>query len=173
MAGHPPLPQHVEETVRTVEDLHEKHHARSTVFDRTIDRFAEAFSRPAALVVLTFVLLGWVLTNVSSLTHMTPIDPPPFSWLELALTMLTVYVTLLILAAQRRAEILANHREQFTLQLALLNERKTAKVISLIEELRRESSVLADRIDTEAREMSDSVDARSVSNAIEGINPSK
>lgn len=101
------------------------------------------------------------------------VGPAPYSWLELGLTIFTVYITLLILAAQRRVEILANHREQFTLQLALLNERKTAKVIALIEELRQESPVIPNRLDREAREMSDSVDARSVSKAIEEINPPK
>lgn len=173
VAGLPPLPQHVEETVRTVEDIHEEHRARSTVVDRTIDLFAGAFARPAALIVLTVVLLGWVLADTPQLIHAKPLDPPPFGWLELALTILTVYITLLILAAQRRVEILANHRERFTLQLALLNERKTAKVISLIEEMRRESPAMPDRVDSEARAMSDSVDARSVSKAIEGINPPK
>lgn len=167
------LPQHVEETVRTVEDIHQEYHARSTAIDRTIGRIAGAFARPVAIVVLSVVLLLWVIFNSHILFSAAPLDPPPYSWLELSLTIFTVYITLLILAAQRRVEILANHREQFTLQLALLNERKTAKVIALIEELRRESPVIPNRLDREAREMSDSVDARSVSKAIEEINPPK
>ncbi len=74
-------------------------------------------------------------------------DPPPFSYLDLTLSTLAFLVTILILATQRRADSLAGHREQLILQLAFVSEQKTAKIIGLLEELRRDSPQLRDRVD--------------------------
>ena len=45
----------------------------------------------------------------------------------------------LILATQRRENQLAQLREQLNLELAILSEQKTAKVIQLLEESRRDN----------------------------------
>ena len=52
--------------------------------------------------------------------------------------LLALYVTVLILTTQRRDDQLASYREQLTLELAILGEQKSAKIISLLEELRRD-----------------------------------
>ena len=70
------------------------------------------------------------------------------------LTILGVVMGILILSTQRRADQLAELREQMTLELASVTERKVAKVIELIEELRRDSPTLKNRTDQEARQMS-------------------
>jgi uncharacterized membrane protein len=82
------------------------------------------------------------------------VDAPPFPWLFEALTFLGVVMGILILSTQRRADQLAELREQMTLELASVTERKVAKVIELIEELRRDSPTLKNRTDQEARQMS-------------------
>ncbi len=73
----------------------------------------------------------------------------------------------MILINQRRDDELANRREQLTLELAILSEQKTAKIIQLIEEMRRDSPHLKDRTDIEAKDMSRPADPHSVLNAIE------
>ena len=60
----------------------------------------------------------------------------------------------MIVTTQRRAGKLSERREQMTLELTLLTEQKTAKIIALIEEMRRDSPQLHNRIDQEARDMS-------------------
>jgi uncharacterized membrane protein len=54
-----------------------------------------------------------------------------------------------------------------TLELALLTEQKTAKIIALLEEMRLDSPQLANRIDQEARDMSAPADPHAVLGAIE------
>jgi uncharacterized membrane protein len=41
-----------------------------------------------------------------------------------------------------------------TLELAMLGDQKTAKIIALLEELRRDHPEIVDRVDREAAEMS-------------------
>ena len=83
---------------------------------------------------------------------------------------LALYVTLTILASQRRADQLASRREQLTLELAIIAERKTAKIIELIEELRRDHPELRDRIDDQAQAMSAPADAQAVLDALASAN---
>lgn len=95
-----------------------------------------------------------------------PVDPPPFAWLELAVSVAALFLVVLVLATQRREDQLAQLREQLTLQLAILSEQKTAKAIELLEELRRDSPHLSDREDREAGAMSRPAEPHAVLSAI-------
>jgi uncharacterized membrane protein len=79
-----------------------------------------------------------------------------------AVTLAALYMTVLILATQRRENELASHHEHLTLDLAILSEQKTAKIISLLEELRQDHPDIHDRIDDEAAAMSEPVDLQTI-----------
>jgi uncharacterized membrane protein len=100
------------------------------------------------------------------------IDSWPFSFLSLLVSCAALFIAVLILASQRRADRLANLREQMTLETVLLTTQKVSKVIDLMEELRRDSPDVKDRIDLEAIEMSDMPDHATVLDAIQEINNS-
>ena len=75
-------------------------------------------------------------------------------------------MTALILTTQRREDQLAGHREQLTLELAILSEQKSAKIIELLEEMRRDDPSLKNRVDHEAAAMSTPADPQAVLDAI-------
>jgi uncharacterized membrane protein len=75
-------------------------------------------------------------------------------------------VTVIILTTQRRADSLASLRAQLTLELAILGEQKTAKVIDLLEEHRRDNPLIANRHDPEASDMAKPADPEAVLEAI-------
>jgi uncharacterized membrane protein len=76
----------------------------------------------------------------------------------------------LILITQRHENRLEETRAQLTLQVAMLAERKNAKIIELLEQLRRDHPNIADRVDEDATAMSQPTDAEAV---IEAINSSQ
>ena len=158
------LPPHVEETVRVVEQMRAEYHTNATPIERTLEWVKTKASAPIfVLFAIAFVGIwigaNFVLRNVAW-------DHPPFAYLELTLSALAFFVTILILATQRRADALAGHREQLILQLAFVSEQKTAKIIGLLEELRRDSPQLRDRIDCVADQMTEAVDPHAVSDAL-------
>jgi uncharacterized membrane protein len=55
------------------------------------------------------------------------VDPPPFVWLQGAVTTGGLYVAILILTTQRREEKLSSQRGQLMLQLAILNDQKSSQ----------------------------------------------
>ncbi len=71
-------------------------------------------------------------------------------------------VAMLILVTQRREDQLADRRAQLTLELALIADKKSSKIIALIEELRRDQPDIADRIDAETMQMAKPADPHSV-----------
>jgi len=99
--------------------------------------------RPAVLAGVVFGVALWIAINLlASVAGYTILDAPPFPWLFKALTFLGLVMRILILS--RREDQLAELREQMTLELASLTERKVAKVIELIEELRRDIPTVKD-----------------------------
>jgi uncharacterized membrane protein len=83
-----------------------------------------------------------------------------------AIGLSALYMTTLILITQRREDELAGHREQLTLELGILSEQKSAKIIALLEELRRDAPELRNRVDPQATAMSTPADPQEVLNAI-------
>ena len=165
------LSPHVEDTVRAVAEMHAEHHRQSSPVDRAIDRVTAILGSAFFLGSLTLLVLLWVSINaILPLTGGTAFDPPPYPRLMSGFGLVALYMTTLILTTQRRADRLASRREQMTLELSLLSERKTAKIVELLEELRRDSPDVKDRIDDEARAMATPVDTRAVRDAIGGIN---
>jgi uncharacterized membrane protein len=81
------------------------------------------------------------------------IDPPPFAWMQLGVSLTALCITALILTTQRRDDQLAQCRAQMTFELAMLSEQKLAKIIQLLEESRRDNPLLDDRVDASADAM--------------------
>jgi len=108
-----------------------------------------------------------MISNVAAQSvYSWSVDPPPFSWLSTLSSLLSVYMVVLVLATQRRDDQLAEQREQLTLQLAILNEQKIAKVIRLFEEYRRDNPHVPDRHDPEAESMANPSDPGTVLTAL-------
>ena len=91
-----------------------------------------------------------------------PVDLPAFPWLRGAAELFPVFIVMLILVAQKHEDELNAQRDTLTLELAILSEQKIAKVILLLEELRRDSPHIHDRVDSQADQMAQHSDARSL-----------
>ena len=165
-----PLAAHVEDAVRSITLLNAKHHRDASDAQRFVDRVTALAGRPYFLGLVCGAVVVWTISNsVIYLLGAHPLDAPPFAWLELGATVTALVIAVLILVTQRNADRLADVRGQMTLELALLAEQKAAKLIELVEELRRDSPELRNRVDSEAHEMSVRSDPHAVLGAIETI----
>jgi uncharacterized membrane protein len=163
----PILSAHIEETIRSIAQLHAERHETATSLQRAVDRVTALLGRPCFIGMLTAVVFGWIGLNLlAAPLGYRPVDPPPFPWLGGAVSLVSLYLVVLILATQRREDQLAQHRELLILELAILSEQKTAKVIQLLEENRRDNPLIRDRVDREAETMAQPADPQSVLDAI-------
>jgi uncharacterized membrane protein len=161
------LPAHIEETVRSIARLQTAHEEQASPLQRSTNRITASAGQPKFLVVVTIAMLVWVGANLAlGLSSFSPFDPPPFMWLQGLLAVVALYMTILILATQRYADQLAGYREQLTLELAILTEQKTSKIIELLEELRRDDPLIHNRADPQADAMAAAADPEAVLDAI-------
>jgi uncharacterized membrane protein len=161
------LPIHIEETIQSIAQLHAEHLANATQHQRVVDRITSWLGRPLFIAVLTVVVVGWLsLNGLAATLGYRPLDPPPFPWLSGAASLASLYLVVLILTTQRRDDRLSQRRELLNLELAILSEQKTGKVVALLEELRRDSPAVRDRVDKQADVMARPTDPQSVIDAI-------
>lgn len=183
MYGEPAiLPIHAEETLQSIIRLRAEHRVSATRHQRVVDRMTAMLGRPRFVAALTVFVAGWMGANsVAASLGYRALDLPPFPWLAGAASLASLYLVVLILTTQRRDDGLTRRRELLNLELGILNEQKTAKVIALLEELRRDSPHVHDRVDELADVMGRPADPQSVIDAIEetraeamrAVNPAK
>ncbi|WP_158746855.1 DUF1003 domain-containing protein [Acidisphaera sp. L21] len=163
----PILPAHIEDTIQAIARLHADHRQEAGALQRVVEHSTAWIGRPRFLAGLGILIVLWIGGNLSgSFAGYSVGDAPPFAWLQGVLGLLALYVTLLILTTQRREDQLAGYREQLTSELAILGEQKSAKIISLLEEMRQDSPTLSDRVEEEAAAMSIAADPQAVLDAI-------
>jgi uncharacterized membrane protein len=143
-----------EATVDQLAKLYDRHNQRTTRVQRFANRVTSALGKPMSLVVIFGLAIAWIVGNyIARALGSTALEEFPFPDLGFIATIAALLVALLILTTQRHEEELAESRAQLTLHIALLSERKIAKVIALLEEQRRDNPLLPSRTDHEAAAM--------------------
>ena len=161
------LPDHVGEAVQATARLHAASARSATPVERAFENMMAVLGRAATAGFLSVFVAMWIGANL--LLGHRAFDAPPFPWLAALLTLFAVYMTIIILIVQRRTQKLGEHREQLMLQLALLSDQKSAKLIALIEELRRDDPLIRNRSDFQAEEFTKTVSPETVMEAIREV----
>jgi len=159
----PSVPDHIDEAVRSVTQLHSDHHGRARAPQRVVNRITAFIATPFFIAIVGFGVVGWIGANlVARAFGLQAVDAPAFLWLQATVNLFSLIIVMLVLVAQKHEDELNAHRDTLTLELAILSEHKIAKVIQLLEELRRDSPHVQDRVDRQADQMAQPADAGSV-----------
>jgi len=142
----PIRPAHIEETIQAIARLQAEHQRKATALQHTVERVTAIIGRTTFVGGLTVVMAVWIGGNLlAAQLHLPVLDAPPFNWLQGGSGVLALYITVFILSTQRRENDLSELREQLNLEPVITNEQKTAKVIQLLEELRRDMPQVSNR----------------------------
>jgi uncharacterized membrane protein len=87
----------------------------------------------------------------------TEFDPAPFIWLQGIVGLGALLTATVVLIKQNRLAKLAEQRAHLDLKVTLLTEQKAAKLIDLLEELRRDLPNVRNRHDPEAAALQQSM----------------
>ena len=163
----PSLPEHIEQTVKAIAQMHTEHREGATAIQHALDRVRDFIGHARFVVILCIFVPSWIALNTAlTLAGLASFDAPPFFWLQGLIGLTALCTTILVLATQARDDELARRREHLTLELAILGEQKSAKIIQLLEDLRRDHPDIANRVDREAGAMSKPADPKVVLDAI-------
>jgi uncharacterized membrane protein len=160
------LPPHIEQAVQAIAKLHAAHQQRATPLQQLVDRMTAVVARPAFIGFATGAVALWVFCNFAlKWAFGWQIDAPGYPYLQGWGELAAILITALVLMSQRRKEDLSELREQLNLELAILTEQKVAKLIALMEEMRRDSPQVLNRVDQQAEDMAQPTDPEAVLDA--------
>jgi uncharacterized membrane protein len=157
------------EEVESVASIRARAEKRLDRHQRMMEVLTAALGRPRTVYVTLAMVAGWVAFNVVSpkLLGWQKIDPPPFFWLQGMVALSALLMTIMVLITANRQTRNAEERSHLDLQVNLLAEHKVAKLIALVEELRRDLPMVRDRIDREADAMQKAVNPHAMLAALE------
>ena len=125
---------------------------------RFLERIGGLIGQPGFLVFILLFVAFWTLANaVLRQFGMAEFDPPPFFWLQGIVGLGALLTTTVVLIRQNRLAKLEEQRAHLDLKVTLLTEQKAAKLIDLMEELRRDLPNVKNRHDAEAAALQQSM----------------
>lgn len=135
---------------------------------RVIERICLIFGTPRFFILFLLACALWIGADYVDF-RMTGdfFDAPPFSELQGIVSFMGVLITIAVLIRQNRLARVEGHRAHLELQVNLLAEQKTTKIIQLLEELRRDLPNVRDRNDAHAETLQEIVNPDAVLQAIE------
>jgi uncharacterized membrane protein len=164
----------IDATIESVAELERKALEAASLEQRAIERFTLAVGRPRTVYLVLAAVAVWVVLNSAlALAGRPPLDPPPFYWLEGVLGLAALLMTIVILTTENRMSEIAEMRSRLNLQVTLLSERKVAKVIQLLEELRYDLPSVENRDDPEAQALTLPTDPHVVAEQLEKRTPAR
>lgn len=163
------LPHSVTENIETISGHYARHEEQVTRAQAFIEKMSLFLGSPSYVAGSVVVIVCWIAWNLAApeLFDVTEFDEPPFFWLQGVIGLNALLISTTVLIRQNRMSVLAAHNAHLDLQVSLLAEEKTSKIIAMLEELRRDSPDIPDKVDAEADEMAQSADTHVVLEAIE------
>jgi uncharacterized membrane protein len=164
------LAEHIHQNIDSIAEFHQREHQKIGTPQRWLEAFSGFIARPLYLLAMVSLIAIWIGINaLAPILGWRAFDPPPFTWLQGALTLAALVTTTVVLIAQNRQAKLENQRAHLDLQVNLLTEQKVTKLIHLLEELRRDLPMVRNRHDPEAAVLQQRTDTAQVLSALEEV----
>jgi uncharacterized membrane protein len=158
----------IEENIQAVLEFYDSESQKISASQRILERVSHNIGQPFSLALILMFVALWILTN--SILHAlgrSPFDPPPYSLLQFITSLGALLTTIAVLSRQNRLAKLADKRAHLDLKVTMLTEQKSAKLIALLEELRRDLPNVRDRHDPEATALKSSINPEGVRAALD------
>ena len=139
------------QNIAAVHDFYTREQQKRSAPQRHAESLGGFVGRPVFLVVILAFVTVWMGVNLAMpVWGIAAFDEPPFHWLKGVIALAALLTTTVVLIKQNRVDRLAEQRAHLDLQVTLLIEQQAAKLIDLIEELRRDLPNVQTRHDSGA-----------------------
>ncbi|MBI3525767.1 MAG: DUF1003 domain-containing protein [Betaproteobacteria bacterium] len=149
----PPESEHdqISQNIEAVLEFYAREELKISRSQRILERISGFIGQPVFLgFILLFVALWMVANSVLHQYGKAEFDPAPFFWLQGIVGLGALLTATIVLIKQNRLAKLAEQRAHLDLKVTLLTEQKAAKLIDLLEELRRDLPNVKNRHDPAA-----------------------
>jgi len=128
-----------EQNVRTIADLERAAQAHQTSADRVADRITRFCGSMPFVWVHVVWFTVWILGNTEFLAK--PIDPYPFSFLTLVVSLEAIFLSTFIMISENRQGRIDERRSHLDLQINLLAEQENTKTLQLLKEIAKKVGI--------------------------------
>jgi uncharacterized membrane protein len=158
----------ISQNISAVLDFYTREDDKISYWQRALEHLSNVIGQPAFLgLILLFVALWTLADTALRLLGQVEFDPAPFFWLQGIVGLGALLTTTVVLIKQNRLAKLAEQRAHLDLKVTLLTEQKAAKLIDLLEELRRDLPNVKNRHDPEATALQQSMNPDGVLAALD------
>ena len=156
--------------VAAVAQLEATERARLSASERFSDAIAQmaGTGRFAAAHVIWFA--GWIVWNTGLVPGWRPVDPYPFAFLTLIVSLEAIFLSIFVLISQNNLTRQSDRRAQLDLQINLLAEQESSKTVALLERIAHQLHVPVPD-DPSEPELAGSTDIRDVVSTLESVQP--
>jgi uncharacterized membrane protein len=142
------------QNITAVHDFYAREELKRSAPQRQAETIGAFVGRPAFPVLIVLFVALWMAVNLAlPAWGLAMFDEPPFIWLQGVLGLAALLTTAAVLIKQNRVAKLSEQRAHLDLKVMLLIEQKSAKLIDLMEELRRDLPNVRKRRDAGAAVM--------------------
>ena len=141
----------ISQNIEAVLEFYARENNKISRSQRILEQISLFIGQPVFLGIILFFVAIWMVANtVLGLFSMSEFDPAPFNWLQGIISLSALLTSTVVLSKQNRLAKLEEQRAHLDLKVTLLTEQKAAKLIDLMEELRRDLPNVRNRHDSEA-----------------------
>lgn len=123
-----------DENIRAVARLQSQAAQRRGFTEQVADAVADLAGRELTVAIHLGIFICWVIVN-SGLTRITPFDPFPYTMLSSMAGIEAIFLTLFVLASQKRLTADADRRARLDLQVNLLAEQEMTLVLQMLQDI--------------------------------------
>lgn len=158
----------IQQNIDAILGFYEREEQKMSRSQRIMESISRFIAKPVYLALILFLVALWMLANaVMSQFGIAPFDPAPYFWLQGVVGLGALLTTTVVLSKQERFARLAEQREHLDLKVTLLTEQKVAKLIDLLEQLRRDLPNVKERHDPDVVALRRSMDPSEVLAALD------
>ena len=164
------VPASISQNIEAIGEYYKREDQRIGPAQRLLERLGDAIGQPLFLGAIMILVALWILFNVMApRLGLAAFDPPPFAALQGIVSLSALLITTIVLIGQNRLAKLEQRRGQLELQVNILTEQKTTKLIHLLEEPRRDLPMVRDRHDADAATLQVPTDATKILTALKEV----
>ena len=142
------------QNIRTIARLEQEAIDTRSRGEKVSDVFTR-FMGSMTFAVVHLIWLGtWFVVNLGAIPGIEPFDPFPFGILTLIVSTEGVFLAIFVLISQNRMGRLANQRSHLNLQISLLAEQETTKILQRLKSISDHLGIA--EADEEVRRLSES-----------------
>ena len=143
--------EQISQNLNAVLDFYTRADGKISYWQRVLEHLSDTIGQPAFLGLTLLFVAVWTLGDtLLRWLGLAGFDPPPFFWLQGIVGLAALLTTTIVLIRQNRLAKLEEQRAHLDLKVTLLTEQKAAKLIDLLEELRRDLPNVKNRHDPQA-----------------------